>query len=611
MSEIFFGKGWPMIRQPSLELPSLIIDEKFYSDAKAIFDGRFLVVSTASMLGDDAGPEECAQWFAITCPSEKVLVVTRPMVGKDALLKSQSHRAGYGGLIVSADIETIQEIETLADSSLESGKWRVVSNPRQFVEGWPAIKPDEQDSPPEPFPIDSLPLPAQRFCRAVSVAQGVDIGFSAVFAISVMAAAIGASHQVEIKSGWVELPVLWLGLVSRPGTGKSPAMQAAFAPLRKIQKELSETFRGKMSQYKDDIARWKKNGDYEIPAKPIRQGIICSNITVESLICELGASPRGMVLASDELAFWLQNLNAYKAVGGDRQWWLSTWSSIPLDYHRRNLNGETVFLNRPFLGLCGGIQPDKVGLLAGTDDGLISRFLLAAPLETRGRYSRDGLCKESQKGWSEFIQGLWEMAPESSTFGEMVPNTVTLAEDTHDAFELFANGVIGELAEDSMPEILRGSWSKASTMAARLALVIHCGKVVSGEESNPEEVSKETMEQAIELVQYFLAHLLRLVPSFDAGATKQEKIRQRILSHIKRKRNSIRLDGGKMEWTSLRHAMRRGLTDSGGHIDDRLMDQVIQGLVTTGHLRMGDRVSDTGRPLKPSIQVNPHLLFGG
>jgi len=327
------------------------------------------------------------------------------------------------------------------------------------------------------------------------------------------------------------------------------------------------------------------------------------------LILEMANSPRGTIFAADELAFWFQSLNAYKSGGGDRQWWLSSWSSVPVSYSRRNLGNETILIKRPCLGVVGGIQPDKLDILAGADDGLLGRFLLAAPTETRGEYNRDGLCRESEEDWDNFIQGLWKLPPESSGPGGFMPNTVELSKGAHDSFELFANGVTAELNEDSMPDILRGSWSKADTMVSRMALVIHMGKVVSGEESKPKEVSTETMGQSISLVGYFLNHLLRLVPSFDAGVTRQEKLRHRILAHIKRHRLQIRSQDGLMDWHELRHAMRRNFTTPTGAIDDRPLEQVLDGLKVTGHIKIVPKVDGIGRALKPNIEVNPALLI--
>ena len=147
-------------------------------------------------------------------------------------------------------------------------------------------------------------------------------------------------------------------------------------------------------------------------------------------------------------------------------------------------------------------------------------------------------------------------------------------------------------------------------MVARLALVIHCGKVASGEVSNARELSPVTMRQAIDLEQYFLANMLRLAPAFDAGMTKQEKLRKRILAHIKRHRDTIRLGGGKLDWTPFRHAMRRSLTNESGYIDDRLLEQVLDVLKITGHIKVIPRVDAAGKPLKPEISVNPWLLYG-
>lgn len=272
------------------------------------------------------------------------------------------------------------------------------------------------------------------------------------------------------------------------------------------------------------------------------------------------------------------------------------------------MNGESILVAKPCLSVCGGIQHDKIGILASCDDGLLSRFLLASPQETRGKYSRDGLCRDSQKGWEDFIQGLWGLAPESSSKGEMVPNTVTLSDDAHDAFELFANGIQTELAEDDIPEILRGSWSKAPSMVARLALVIHMGKVVSGEESKPKEVSPETMVRVIELMQYFLAHMQRMVPHFHSGLSRSDKLRQRILAYIERHRGQIRKDDGRLEWSILRSNLRRSITSPSGYRDDLLFTQCLESLQASGHIKLIENDGWHGRPKLASIEVNPCLL---
>src|ERR1035441_1517521 len=103
----------------------------------------------------------------------------------------------------------------------------------------------------------------------------------------------------------------------------------------------------------------------------------------------LDKNSRGLLLERDELLGWLLSFNQYKKNGGsDRQMWLSIWSGSDFTVDRKS-DGYSLFVHNPFVGVTGGIQPDRLRALRdGAEDGLIDRFLFFYP-ETTARPIRD------------------------------------------------------------------------------------------------------------------------------------------------------------------------------------------------------------------------------
>src|SRR5262245_58270728 len=83
-------------------------------------------------------------------------------------------------------------------------------------------------SPPTtpPFPVEVFPASVASFVRRVEQAVGCPPDFPGVAVLAAAGAAIGATRAIEPKPGWREQPNLYVALVGRPGSGKSPGLQA-------------------------------------------------------------------------------------------------------------------------------------------------------------------------------------------------------------------------------------------------------------------------------------------------------------------------------------------------------------------------------------------------
>ncbi|MCY2940885.1 MAG: DUF3987 domain-containing protein [Planctomycetota bacterium] len=480
--------------------------------------------------------------------------------------------------------------------------------PKPFYddEPWPELPKDNEKPPKAPFPLMALPKPMQAYCKAVSTAMQTPVEFAALGVLGAIACAIGASTKIEIKPGWQEFAVLWLALCARPGTAKTPALNACFKPIRGIQKELNLKHSQAMSAYKDKMAKAKKDPTVELPVKPLAEFLLLGDITQEALVRTLAESPRGGAILSDELTGWIGGHDKYTGKGNDRQAYLSLWSSLPLSVHRK-LDG-VVSVNLPVLSVVGGLTPSSLPkLYGGQEDGFLSRFLIACPEERQGVYTKEGISEVQALDYCAYIRKLWELEPEHRDETGFTPRTVILSEDAETLFMPFYTEMQASLVGDALPGILRGSFCKAPSQVARVALILHWGRQVSGEEDDPHRLSADCMDAAILIIRYFLSHLSSMEGLFHIGATKAEEVRIKVILWLKKYSSNPKYEGLPARWHDIRHNVRRIITNHDGKVDDHALTQCLDGLQTTGHIRQVCPEDKYGNKLKPLVYINPSL----
>lgn len=255
------------------------------------------------------------------------------------------------------------------------------------------------------FPVDVFPDPARSYIIESAAAVGCDPSMVATPLLSALASAIGAAYRIRLKSDWSEPAVIWTGEIGESGTLKTPAQKIALDPLEHRERQAIAAYNKAKEQYEVDKANydhaydaWRKRGkdrrDEPPPAKPqepICQRHIVSDITCESLSLKLQENPRGLLVARDELAGWLNSFTQYKRDSSDAPHWLSIWSAGPLRVDRKIGNTFT-YVPRAAVSVCGGIQPGTLrrALTAEYRDcGLAARLLLAYPLRQARRWSED------------------------------------------------------------------------------------------------------------------------------------------------------------------------------------------------------------------------------
>jgi hypothetical protein len=380
--------------------------------------------------------------------------------------------------------------------------------------------------PVPPFPVDVFPLALSRYVLEGANALGVPADMVAVPLLGFAAGTVGNTRVLRVKPGWITRAILWLAVVGDPGSGKSPALDHARGPVDALQNLAWDRYQGALEAWEQDAAA-AKAAKQPLPDKPNLEHFLTTDATTEAVASILGTSP-GVVVVRDEFVGWVKSHDAYRKAG-DRQQWLSLWAGAPLKVDRRT--SGPVYVPKPTVSVVGGIQPDLLSELAAEAnrrDGFIDRNLIAWPDAYPQR-------------WTEATVGSATTRAAEELFDLLRP-TFRLAEPAlHDlapaAKAAFADWFDRNAAQrEASTGLAAGCYAKYPGQCARLALVLHCLR-------EPEDLTKLVAEgtvlDAIAVVEYFRAHLRRVLPAFGArpptatASSKEESLKERVAAVLR------------------------------------------------------------------------------
>ncbi|MCA8990134.1 MAG: DUF3987 domain-containing protein, partial [Planctomycetaceae bacterium] len=356
--------------------------------------------------------------------------------------------------------------------------------------------------PFKPFPDDCLPGVIASYVREVAVSIGCDVTYAALPMLSVLAACIGRSRQLEVKPGWWEPSVIWSAIIGESGTGKSPAFDAILRPLRKLEDRMLEEYRAECDRILTTEAELGKGRKKE-PNLPPMPRYSVADTTIEALGPILQDNPLGLLLADDELSGWLGSFNQYKSgKGSDRSKWLQTYNAGRLVIDRKT-GIRVLIIPHASVCICGGIQP---GILRKSfsdedyDSGLPARFLLAMPPDKITGWTDNPMPDDTE--YQQVLERLindrtpdFNLGFENGTIPDSI-QTIRLSSQAREVIASFKDGEKERLVGISDP--LRASWAKSAGRAARMALLLHC---VESPESD--RVTGDVMQRAVVLAQWF------------------------------------------------------------------------------------------------------------
>ncbi len=355
------------------------------------------------------------------------------------------------------------------------------------------------------FPVEVFPLAVQQIITATNENLNFPIDFIGASLLYAVSVAIGNTHRVEVKKGWLESSVLYLAIVARAGTNKSHPLSFALQPIVEQDKRTYRQYEQQRQEYEKVLGLSKNERKHQAvdePVKPVWQKFLLSDFTPEALAEVHKFNKRGIGVYVDELAGWFKNFNRYNK-GSEMEFWLSVWSGKPINIDRKT--GEPVFIPLPFISVCGTIQNGILNELAKenrTQNGFIDRILFVIPDNIQKEYwSETDLPPVVSENWQSIISNLLSLSVAND--GTLNPSPEVLKftpEAKRILFEWQKTNT--DQSNDAENEAVSGIYSKLEMYAVRLALILEMMRYACNE-SDKQAVSVEAVQGALKLVEYF------------------------------------------------------------------------------------------------------------
>lgn len=313
------------------------------------------------------------------------------------------------------DAEAVKgEIEALIAGAPEASVGSVTTASEGAPEIWPDPQPLPDALPPVmSFNAELFPDALRPWLVDVADRMRCPLDYLAVAAVVGLAAIVGRKVGIRPKrhDTWLVVPNLWGVVVGRPGVMKTPALQEALKPLRRLDqlakveydKKLREAAAAAMvakqkhkqaeKDIKDLLDSEKADDDQALRIAQdaldgmkeeavVRKRYIVNDSTVEKLGEILNQNPRGVLVHRDELVGLLKSLDK-EGQEGARTFYLEAWNGTG-SYTFDRIGRGTLEIPAAILSMIGGVQPGPLAqyLRAAAregkgDDGLVQRLQLA------------------------------------------------------------------------------------------------------------------------------------------------------------------------------------------------------------------------------------------
>jgi putative DNA primase/helicase len=275
-----------------------------------------------------------------------------------------------------------------------------------------------QDEIPEPHPLPDSLLPVAHFDLAL-IPEKLRPWVSDVYermqcppdyiGVSLMAAlgsVIGRKVAIrpQVHDDWSVISNQWALLIGRPGVLKSPAMEEALRPLRKLSAMAEDTLKQELAAFEvkaatakilheENIAKAKRilrkdeKADVSLlldageeATQPTLRRYIANDTNVASLGVLLRENPNGLLVFRDEIVSLLDNLDREECVG-ERGFYLTGWNGDSRYTFDRIGRGLHLTVEGVCISMLGSTQPGRISQYLSRairggrgDDGLIQRF---------------------------------------------------------------------------------------------------------------------------------------------------------------------------------------------------------------------------------------------
>ena len=362
------------------------------------------------------------------------------------------------------------------------------------------------------IPLDVFPAKLQDMVLALARQENYSIEYTMASLIAGASTAIGNSVNIRIRGGWISSPILYMILVGRPGMGKTPPLDFAFRPIRKLDAKAIKQFKADMEYYNSILEnqKGKKDENSSLPPKPILKRTIISDFTPEALIRALDDNSRGIVVYVDEIMGMFNAVNQYNK-GQLIEQLLTAFSGKPLDVSRCSMP-IPIHVERPFINIVGTMQTTRVHELVDKgykDNGLLDRIIFVYPsLQEISDWQID---EDSYSSSFEKYSSLWEDVinkiceidfSSDESYDGILQNVLNFSQEAGAYFTNWRNSLIKKINHIKDDGLVDSRVMKIPMITARLALVFQILRWACGE-VHKDFVDIDSTKSAIRLSTYF------------------------------------------------------------------------------------------------------------
>lgn len=374
-----------------------------------------------------------------------------------------------------------------------------------------------------PFPIEVFPEQLQSVIREYSRITGAPSCFLGGAMLVVAGVALGNSMRLYYGN-YSANGVLFLCVIARRGMGKSHPIDFILKPLKRIDRNLWQTYRHEHLLWKQRVIQDPKDKEPEPLPPPV---FITTDSTPEALIGLHENNPRSLLIHRDELSGLVASLDQYSK-GGESQKYLQIWSGSTVSVARKG-SGVTR-IDNPHISIIGGIQPEILHKLAEKSrvaDGFLDRFLFCFPNICEAQ--PENMQEVNSVAWEDCIARISELQPHvDEETSEKLPFALRLTPEAQAVLsansEILRNLITK--TNNSLDDPTSGIAAKLRIYQYRFALVLHIIGYGCNIHNNLSEVGIESAKGAVKLIEYFLNSALKVHSQLSEKVKKAYNIRR-------------------------------------------------------------------------------------
>jgi hypothetical protein len=217
---------------------------------------------------------------------------------------------------------------------------------------WPIPHPlPDNLLPVAPFDLNLVPKELQPWVADVCERMQCPPDYICVSLMAALGSLIGRKIAIrpQVHNDWTVISNMWALLIGRPGVLKSPAMEEALRPLRKLSAMAEEVLKKEYATYEVSASVAKLRHDQNVKkaagllnkdpkadvssllepeqqtSEPTLKRYIANDTNVASLGVLLQQNPNGLLVFRDEIVSLLDNLDREECVG-ERGFYLTGWN---------------------------------------------------------------------------------------------------------------------------------------------------------------------------------------------------------------------------------------------------------------------------------------------